>query len=89
MRAVMLLGVLLSQLFAPQTPSADPWYNPPQLTGFPVTLSGEPAEYSSVVLGDLDRDGKDEIVFAGRDGWIPTRSRRMASCSGSTTSCPQ
>ena len=70
MRAVMLLGVLLSQLFAPQTPSADPWYNPPQLTGFPVTLSGEPAEYSSVVLGDLDRDGKDEIVFAGRDGWI-------------------
>ncbi len=22
------------------------------------------------MLGDLDRDGKDEIVFAGRDGWI-------------------
>ncbi|MCU0500153.1 MAG: FG-GAP-like repeat-containing protein [Anaerolineae bacterium] len=70
MYAVILLGILLSGLLQPQMPTADPWYNPPQLPGFPVVLSGEPAEYSSVVLGDLDRDGKDEIVFAGRDGWI-------------------
>ena len=70
MRALMLLSVLFSQFLTPQTPSADPWYNPPQMPGFPVTLSGEPADYSSVVLGDLDRDAKDEIVLAGRDGKI-------------------
>jgi len=70
MHAVMLIGVLLSQFLALLTPSADPWSNPVQLPGFPAILSGEPAEYSSVVLGDLDRDGNDEIVFAGRDGWI-------------------
>jgi len=65
--AAAMLG---TSLVSPDAGHAYPWNPQPLQPGFCVTLGGEPVDYSSPVVGDLDNDGRDEIVVAGRDGWI-------------------